>query len=400
MPPPTILATVLPHILGWLTSKKVRKTRRGAGRGLLPSAPRVLLLLGAIGAAAWWLGGERIAAWVRRHLPSAGTAAAGGTVDGAVRVYFTRPGGDPADPGNIAHAVVKYVDAARTSVDVAAYELDNTIITDALVRAHRRGVRVRLVTDLDYAGDHGPQALRAAGVPVVEDNRQALMHNKFMVFDGTAVWTGSMNFTENCAYKNDNHGLYLAVPELAENYATKFRWMFEDRAFGRPPHPGAKIPNPVVAFADGTVIETYFAPHDRVGEKVIAAVNEANAAIDFLAFSFTHPGIGAAVAGRARQGVAVRGVFEKSQAAGPYSQYTPLKGLGLPVYFDANPRNMHHKAMILDGKTTIGGSFNFSANADTSNDENLVVIRNNPAVAGAFTAEFGRVLAAARAAGR
>lgn len=397
MPPPIVTAA-LPYIWQWLKSRFTRKPTRGRrakGGGSLVSV-RSVLVLALVAAGVWLVAGDRIKAWLRENSPFSWTETA--AQDGAIRVYFTNPGGDPADPNNIAHAVAGYIDAAKTSIDVAAYELDNKLIVEALVRAHRRGVKVRLVTDTDYAMELGPETLRSAGIPVVEDRREALMHNKFMVFDGTAVWTGSMNFTENCAYKNDNHGLYLAVPEVAENYATKFRWMFEERAFGKLPHAGAKIPHPVVKLPDGTIIETYFAPHDRPADKMIAAIGETRKTLDFLAFSFTHDGIGRAVENRARAGVVIRGVFEKSQAASGHSEYGYFKSLGLSVFLDANPRNMHHKAMILDDQTTLGGSFNFSANADKSNDENLVIIRGNPAVAEKFESEFRRIYDAAKAA--
>ena len=55
------------------------------------------------------------------------------------------------------------------------------------------------------------------------------MHDKFMVFDSAAVWTGSMNFTENCAYhNNNNNGIFIDDRNLAANYETKFTWMFEN----------------------------------------------------------------------------------------------------------------------------------------------------------------------------
>ena len=54
---------------------------------------------------------------------------------------------------------------------MAAFELDNRIITDAIVRAVQRGVRVRLVTETDYLDDSGVKALQAVGVPVVDDKR-------------------------------------------------------------------------------------------------------------------------------------------------------------------------------------------------------------------------------------
>ncbi|MGL6096710.1 MAG: phospholipase D-like domain-containing protein [Fimbriiglobus sp.] len=317
---------------------------------------------------------------------------------GPIRVYFTAPVGNPADPNDIAHALAGYIDAAKSTLDVAGFEIDNKLIVDTLVQAAGRGVRVRVVTDTDYMDEYGPVQFAAHGIPVVDDKRSALMHNKFVVFDGTAVWTGSMNFTENCAYKNNNNGVYLAVPEVAANYATKFKWMFEDKVFGRKPTRDAKIPNPLVRLHDNTVLETLFSTHDDCASNMIGVVAGCGKTLDFLAFSFTHPGIGRAAADRVTDGIQVRGVFEKSQTAGGYSQYGKLKSLGLPVYVDANPRNMHHKVMVVDGKTTVTGSFNFSESAAKSNDENMLILRNNPAVATQFTDEFQKIYESAKAA--
>jgi len=324
-----------------------------------------------------------------QHLPGSATA----TTGGPIQVYFTDPTGSQSEKDFAAKACVAYIDAAKVSIDVAAFELDNAVITDALVRAAKRGVIVRLVTDTDYLQESGVIALRGAGVPVLDDKRDALMHNKFMVFDKKAVWTGSMNFTENCAYKNNNHGLYIESVELAANYSTKFRWMFEEADFGARSgfFKRDKIPNPVVKFADGTVVESYFSPDDRIAGKVVALVGEARQSVDFLAFSYTHAAIGKAMIDRGQTGVKVRGVFEKSQAASSYSQFNRLSGAGFPVYLDANPRNMHHKMILIDGETTLAGSFNFSDSADKSNDENALIIRNNKAVGAKFAGEFKKV---------
>src|SRR5262245_50131532 len=142
-----------------------------------------------------------------RETPSA--VSSGLPNSAGVRVYFTTPDQTPAG-SEIVRALVGYIDGAKSSIDVAAFELDNRVVTDALVRAVKRGIRVRLACETDYVNESGVQALRAVGVGVVDDHRDgALMHDKFMVFDGKAVWTGSMNFTENCAYRNNNHAVYL-----------------------------------------------------------------------------------------------------------------------------------------------------------------------------------------------
>ena len=56
---------------------------------------------------------------------------------------------------------------------------------------------------------------------------------------------------------------------------------------------------------------------------------------------------------------------------------------------------MHHKVFILDGRTVIFGSFNFSDGADRDNDENCLIV-DDPGLAGAFQQEFERVLGAAK----
>jgi phosphatidylserine/phosphatidylglycerophosphate/cardiolipin synthase-like enzyme len=306
-------------------------------------------------------------------------------------VYFTQPGVEQSPADNPCIALVGYIDATRHTLDVAAYELDEPEITNALLRAASRGVKVRVVTDSDYVREHGPTVLRQAGVPIVDDRRGALMHNKFMVFDQTAVWTGSMNFTVNCTRKNDNHGVYLPIPDVARNYTAKFGWMFEKRSFGTRPSRTDLIPHPEITLTDGGVVETYFAPHDRCADAVTREVRKAKEGIDFLLFSFTHTKIGGAMAEKNATGVSVRGVFEKTQTAGGYSQFQKLRNLGLQVYTDVNPRNMHHKLMIIDTETVLFGSFNYSDNADTSNDENLVILRRVPEIVREFEWEFERV---------
>jgi phosphatidylserine/phosphatidylglycerophosphate/cardiolipin synthase-like enzyme len=333
-----------------------------------------------------------------RYLPKWANDAAGDLVrvDDPVQVYFTTPH-DPLRPGNPADKLAEAIDRTTRSIDVAAFELDNVVITSALARAVDRGVTVRIVTDTDYKSERGIELLASAGVPVVDDKRSALMHNKFLVLDGKAVWTGSMNFTENCAYKNNNHGILITSKPLAKSYATKFAWLFEDRKFGGKPRPDDAIPHPTVELADGTPVEVWFSTHDKPAKHVHEEIGKAQRSIHFLAFSFTDTTLGELLIEAANRGVEVKGVFETSQAGSQHSEFESLRAAGIPVFKDANPRNMHHKLIVIDGETVLGGSFNFSKSANDSNDENLVVIRS-PAIAKRCEAEFRTVYDEAKAA--
>ena len=95
---------------------------------------------------------------------------------------------------------------------------------------------------------------------------------------------------------------------------------------------------------------------------------------------------------KSQEGVQVSGIFEEEQTrSNRGTEYDRLDVAGLDIHLDGNPRNMHHKVIIIDDAIVITGSYNFSNNAETSNDENLLVI-HDPQVAAYYAKEFQRVI--------
>lgn len=326
------------------------------------------------------------------------TSDAEGNSDRVLRIYFTNPALSTDAPEHPANVIARYIDQTEHDLEVCAHELDSEVITKAIVRAHRRGVRVRVVVETSNKEGQCIRRLHEEGIPIVDDGWEgALMHNKFLVFDGKAVWTGSMNFTENCTSRNDNHGIYVGDERVAENYHRKFSWLFEQRKFGGKPGKNSRIPYPQVSLKDGTIVETYFAPDDRPAGKIVEQIRKATKSVHFLAFSFTHPGIADAILERASKGIEVRGVLERRQAIAGHSMYSKflIGGPAVHVYLDGNKYNMHHKVIIVDRAVTVAGSFNFSIGADRDNDENVLIIHSE-AVARQFESEFQRVMAQSR----
>ncbi|HXV97371.1 MAG TPA: phospholipase D-like domain-containing protein [Anaerolineae bacterium] len=312
------------------------------------------------------------------------------------QLYFTTPV-YPDEPAarteTIMQGLIGVINKAQRSLDIAIYELNLDEIGDALLAARQRGIAVRLVTDSDsLEEDETLIRLEKAGLPIIPDERSPIMHNKFVVVDGQAVWTGSWNFTVNDTYRNNNHGIYIQSPQLAQNYAAEFEEMFSQEAFG--PTSLSQTPNPRLQLGN-TLIETCFAPEDGCANQLIGLIRQAQQNIRFMAFSFTHAGIGKAVIDRAKVGVTVQGVFETRGSDTASSQLARMKRQKLDVWQDGNPYTLHHKVFIIDDKIVVLGSFNFSDNADSANDENMLII-HNPALAGQFLAEFNRVYAQAQ----
>jgi phosphatidylserine/phosphatidylglycerophosphate/cardiolipin synthase-like enzyme len=316
-------------------------------------------------------------------------------------LYFTTPV-YPDRPetrrGGIDEKLVAFINTAKVSIDAADYDFDLENVANALAAAKKRGVRVRFVTDTDTltnkdaAVQKAWSILRAAEIPIVDDQRGPIMHNKFMVVDGEWVWTGSWNWTIGDTYRLNNNAIKIRSPELAANYAAEFEKMFTQRKFG--PTKPKGVPNPNLTIG-GAPVENYFAAEDGVAAHVIERLQGAQKSIQFLAFSFTHDGIGSAVIERAKAGVQVRGVFETTGSQTQFSELGPMKQAALEVYTDGNPYVMHHKVFVIDGRTVIFGSFNFSSNADKDNDENLLIV-DDEKLAAAFLAEVERVVQTAK----
>lgn len=310
-------------------------------------------------------------------------------------LYFTNPQSPLASQktGGPDGPLAAAIDSARLSVDVAIYSLSLNSIRDALLRAHKRGVQVRMVMESDNLDRADPQKLVDAGIPILGDRREGLMHDKFVVIDNSEVWTGSMNFTDSGGYTDNNNLMRIRSVKMVENYTKEFEEMFTDDKFGT--DVVAETPNPRVTI-DGTPIDVYFSPDDHVQAGFLDLVNNAQESIYFMAFSFTSDSIGEAVRARAADGVTVAGVMETDQVKSNIgTEFDGFSQAGLDVYQDANPGLMHHKVMIIDQSIVIFGSYNFTNSAETKNDENLLVIYNKD-IATQFIAEFQRVYALTR----
>lgn len=309
-------------------------------------------------------------------------------------LYFT----DPVNPishqgtGGIDGPIVDAIDAARLSIDVAAYSLSLNSVRNALINAHQRGVTVRVVMESTNMDNSDPQRMLEAGIPIVGDNRQGLMHDKFIVIDRSEVWMGSMNYTDSGTYDDNNNVFRIRSTKMAENYTKEFEEMFDDDMFG--PDVVAQTPNPTLTI-DNIRVDTYFSPDDGVANALASLLNGAQESIHFLAFSFTSNELGDIVRAKADAGLDVHGVMDDEQIrSNQGTEFDPFRQADLDVLIDGIDGQMHHKVFIVDGRIVVIGSYNFSQSAETRNDENILIVYDER-VAEQYMKEFDRVSAQA-----
>lgn len=137
---------------------------------------------------------------------------------------------------DVAARVAGFVSAAERSLDFAQYDFHlqpetAEIVAGAIRSAAAGGVAVRFIYNVDHRNpipvppppEPDARLIASLGVPAraiagIPD----LMHHKFVVRDGEAVWTGSVNWTDDSWSRQENVLAVVRSPELAIRFAQNF----------------------------------------------------------------------------------------------------------------------------------------------------------------------------------
>jgi cardiolipin hydrolase len=141
------------------------------------------------------------------------------------QVYFS-PGPD------CRIAIEQAIETALDELLICVFTISDDRLSDAIQRAHRNGLTVRVLSDNDKMDDRGNdiERLAASGVDVRIDRSPEHMHHKFMVVDGQTVLTGSYNWTRSAETRNEENLVVLDDPFLAGRFAEEFEriWNISD----------------------------------------------------------------------------------------------------------------------------------------------------------------------------
>jgi phosphatidylserine/phosphatidylglycerophosphate/cardiolipin synthase-like enzyme len=92
-----------------------------------------------------------------------------------------------------------------------------------------------------------------------------------------------------------------------------------------------------------------------------------------------------------KRGVKVAVVADQKGNSTQYTAVNFLVNHGIPVRLNGNYAIMHHKFMVIDGKSVQLGSFNYSAAAVDKNAENVLLLKNIPDIAARYAEEWNRL---------
>lgn len=118
-----------------------------------------------------------------------------------------------------------------------------------------------------------------------------------------------------------------------------------------------------------------FSPRGNCTDLIVKALNGAKSSVLVQAYAFTSDPIAEALVSAHNRQVDVQVILDKSQSSGRGGDLQMLSSAGIPVEIDSAHAIAHNKVMVIDGETVITGSFNFTAAAEKSNAENLLIIQ-------------------------
>ena len=320
-------------------------------------------------------------------------------------------------------------------------ELTAAEVEGLTLREQKHYQEYQKLVDIDKDGTLSPAEinqrdaltiLRNARIPILDDaadgsSGSGLMHHKFMVVDGHQVIVTSANWTMSDIYGdlshpesegNQNNLVQIESKELAAVFLNEFNLMwgdgntanqisqFKTRKPARPP---------IEVLVGKTRVFVQFSPTSKQQEwsnssngSIGKLLQASQQQVDFALFVFSEPGLGNILQAQSQRGVQVRGLIDRQFAYRNYSSglslmgvdpnnicqvggtsSSPLATIGVPTLPQGDL--LHHKFAIVDRRTVITGSHNWSNAANYHNDETLLIIQDNPTVAAHFNREFDRL---------
>jgi phosphatidylserine/phosphatidylglycerophosphate/cardiolipin synthase-like enzyme len=125
--------------------------------------------------------------------------------------------------GNGLQLILELIDSADSEIRMQTYSFTHPLIGDALLKAHKRGVDIKIIVDEDHNGKKVGSSvagfLAANGVDVKWTKSYAIQHNKVIIVDRKMVETGSFNFSKAAQERNAENVLIIYnCPQLAQPY--------------------------------------------------------------------------------------------------------------------------------------------------------------------------------------
>jgi phosphatidylserine/phosphatidylglycerophosphate/cardiolipin synthase-like enzyme len=339
----------------------------------------------------------------------------------AIEIITLTDGGQTAE--DIARRLAGFLRQAKSTLELALYDIrlpdpTGSIVADRLREAEARGVAARLLYNVESGRPselHPPPRTRpevlaelpieARPVPGVPD----LMHHKYAVRDGEAVWTGSTNWTVDSWTRQENVIAIVSDARIADRFRRNFGELWNDSDVA---HSGRIDPEPVDV--GGARVTAWFTPGhgEDLSQRIATAIGAARHRVRIASPVITSgPVLGTLAELADKGGRDIAGVVDGPQTATVFHQWRSnghtawkiplLSAILAKLPFSAKPSTpwtpelevhdfMHAKVTVADDVVFVG-SFNLSRSGE-QNAESVLEI-HDPSLADRLAGFVDRVRA-------
>ncbi len=146
-----------------------------------------------------------------------------------------------------------------------------------------------------------------------------------------------------------------------------------------------------------STITCHFSPKGGCTDVVVREIQNARHEVLVLAYSFTSQPIAQALVDAKLRGLHVEIVLDHSNEKEEHTDLHFFIEQGLAPLIDPTHAIAHNKVMLIDGRTLLTGSFNFTRQAEIENAENLLILKGHPELMAAYRTNIAGHKAHARA---
>jgi phosphatidylserine/phosphatidylglycerophosphate/cardiolipin synthase-like enzyme len=253
------------------------------------------------------------------------------------------------------------IDQAKKSVTLSIYTITDPMIISSLRKKAKEGIPVTVITDAKTAAG----LKEKLGHEVKIDYRflKGIMHRKILVIDGELAWIGSANMTTESLRMHGNLVVGIADPQVAR--------YLEENMFN------AADPYRTFNF-QGQEVDISFQPEDREEVyRIERLIRSAKKSLKIAMFTWTNKDLAQAVIDVRKKGIDVQVVMDRQQANGASGKIAALLyKRDIPVRLSTGPGLLHYKFALIDDKTLISGSANWTRAAFNQNEESVIIIHD------------------------
>lgn len=132
----------------------------------------------------------------------------------------------------------------------------------------------------------------------------------------------------------------------------------------------------------------FFSPGGGCTAAVVAEIAGAQHSVELQGYSFTSESIATALVQARKRGVDVRLLLDAAATGDERRQAVRVREAGAAVDLDGKHGLAHNKIILIDHRTLITGSFDFTAEAEEQNAENVLILHDQPKLQSAYEENF------------